>query len=83
MPKILKLFLTFILFYFIQSLNAKNNNNQPLTNAPTPPTRNTTDVISIFSDAYNNIDGANYNPDWNQSGFESASSTYQPEGSGN
>jgi hypothetical protein len=83
MPKILKLFFTFILFYFIQSLNANNVNSEPSDNAPTPPARKTTDVISIFSDAYNNIEGANYNPDWNQSGFESASSTYQPSGSGN
>ena len=83
MPKILKLFFTFILFYFIQSLNANNVNSEPSDNAPKPPARKTTDVISIFSDAYNNIEGANYNPDWNQSGFESASSTYQPSGSGN
>ena len=83
MPKIIRVSFTFILFYFIQPLNANNSNNQPLTNAPTPPIRKTTDVISIFSDAYNNLEGANYNPDWNQSGFESANSTYQPEGSGN
>ena len=82
MPKIMRVPFTFILFYFIQPLNANNSNNQPLTNAPTPPIRKTTDVISIFSDAYNNLEGANYNPDWNQSGFESANSTYQPEGSG-
>ena len=83
MPKVLKVFFTLIIFYFIQPLNANNSNNEPSGNAPAPPTRNATDVISIFSDAYNNIDGANYNPDWNQSGFESASSTYQPEGSEN
>jgi hypothetical protein len=83
MPKILKLFFIFILIYFIQPLNANNFNSEPSDNAPTPPVRKTTDVISIFSDAYNNIEGANYNPDWNQSGFESASSTYQPAGSGN
>ena len=83
MPKVLKVFFTLIIFYFIQPLNANNSNNEPSGNAPAPPTRNATDVISIFSDAYNNIDGANYNPDWNQSGFESASSTYQLEGSEN
>ena len=83
MPKVLKVFFTLIIFYFIQPLNANNSNDEPSGNAPAPPTRNATDVISIFSDAYNNIDGANYNPDWNQSGFESASSTYQPEGSEN
>ena len=41
------------------------------------------DVISVFSDAYNNISGANYNPDWQQSGFNSAKADFQPTGSGN
>ena len=55
----------------------------PNVNAPTPPTRNSLDVISIFSDSYNNITGANYNPDWQQSGFSSANTAFQPTGSGN
>ena len=54
----------------------------PHVDAPTPPTRNPVDVISVFSDAYNNITGANYNPDWQQSGFVTASSTFQPANSG-
>jgi hypothetical protein len=54
----------------------------PNTDAPTPPARNAGDVISIFSDAYNNISGANYNPDWQQSGFASASSSFEPTGPG-
>jgi hypothetical protein len=55
----------------------------PTTDAPMPPARNAVDVISIFSDAYNNITGANYNPFWSQSGFFTASSAFQPAGSGN
>ncbi|MFK7905390.1 MAG: T9SS type A sorting domain-containing protein, partial [Chitinophagales bacterium] len=55
----------------------------PHVDAPTPPARNAVDVISIFSDAYNNITGANYNPDWQQSGFFAASSSFEPTGSGN
>ena len=55
----------------------------PNVNAPTPPSRNNLDVISIFSDAYNNIAGANYNPDWQQTGFATANSGFQPTGSGN
>jgi hypothetical protein len=55
----------------------------PHINAPTPPTRNNADVISIFSDAFTNISGANYNPYWEQSGFSSAKSDFQPTGSGN
>ncbi|MFD2914499.1 T9SS type A sorting domain-containing protein [Psychroserpens luteus] len=54
----------------------------PNTDAPTPPARNAVDVISIFSDAYNNISGANYNPFWSQSGFTSASSNFEPTGTG-
>lgn len=41
---------------------------QPTTSAPTPPTRNAADVISIFSGAYTGITGVNYNPNWGQSG---------------
>ena len=55
----------------------------PNVNAPTPPVRNSIDVISIFSDTYNNISDANYNPDWQQSGFASANAAFQPTGSGN
>jgi len=54
----------------------------PHIDAPAPPARNAVDVISIFSDAYNNISGANYNPDWQQTGFTSASSSFEPTGSG-
>ena len=41
---------------------------QPTTNAPTPPMRSAGDVISIYGDAYTNIDMINYNPGWGQSG---------------
>lgn len=38
----------------------------PLTAAPTPPTRDAKDVISIFSDKYTNITGVDFNPNWGQ-----------------
>ncbi|MBW6480557.1 MAG: T9SS type A sorting domain-containing protein, partial [Bacteroidales bacterium] len=41
--------------------------NEPETAAPAPPARNPEDVISIFSNAYANVDGTNFNPDWGQS----------------
>lgn len=41
---------------------------QPTNNAPTPPQRNSGDVISIYGDAYTNISNVNYNPFWGQSG---------------
>ena len=39
----------------------------PTTAAPTPPARNAGDVISVFSNAYTNITGVNFNPGWGQS----------------
>ncbi|MEZ4939564.1 MAG: T9SS type A sorting domain-containing protein [Saprospiraceae bacterium] len=41
---------------------------QPTTSAPVPPTRNPSDVISIYGEAYTNIAMVNYNPGWGQSG---------------
>ncbi|MDX1830424.1 MAG: hypothetical protein R3342_12860 [Lutibacter sp.] len=41
---------------------------QPLNSAPTPEARIDTDVISIFSDAYTDVDGTDYFPDWGQGG---------------
>uniref|UniRef100_UPI000629A76C PKD domain-containing protein n=1 Tax=Kordia zhangzhouensis TaxID=1620405 RepID=UPI000629A76C len=41
---------------------------QPLASAPTPPARADSDVISIFSSAYNDVVGTNYFPDWGQGG---------------
>ncbi len=37
----------------------------PTESAPTP-TADAADVISVFSDAYTNLDGTNLNPDWGQ-----------------
>lgn len=34
--------------------------------AATPPSQNSGDVISIYSDSYSNIEGTNFNPDWGQ-----------------
>ena len=50
--------------YFYKAASAAT---EPTTAAPTPPARDAADVISIFSDAYTNITGINYDPDWGQS----------------
>jgi hypothetical protein len=42
---------------------------QPIVSAPTPPARSASNVISIFSGAYTDISGTNFNPNWGQSGF--------------
>jgi hypothetical protein len=41
------------------------NSNEPTAAAPMP-TRDPGNVISIFSDAYANVGGTNFNPDWGQ-----------------
>jgi hypothetical protein len=43
----------------------------PTVAAPTP-TRPSADVLSIFSDAYTNVAGTDFNPNWGQSGFGTA-----------
>lgn len=43
--------------------------SSPLTAAPTPPVRNATDVISLFSGAYTNVAGTDWFPWWGQNAF--------------
>ncbi|QOD60889.1 T9SS type A sorting domain-containing protein [Polaribacter haliotis] len=52
----------------------------PTTDAPTPPTRAAGDVLSIYSDAYTNVNVTNFNPGWGQSGAVDAA--YDPTGNG-
>ena len=52
----------------------------PTTDAPTPPEREDADVISIYSDAYTNINVTNFNPGWGQSG--AVDTAYDPTGNG-
>ena len=40
---------------------------EPETAAPAPPARDPEDVISVFSEAYANVEGTNFDPDWDQS----------------
>ncbi len=41
--------------------------SEPSAAAPVPPARNAADVVSIFSGAYTNIAGTDFNPNWGQS----------------
>ena len=52
---------------------------QPTTNAPTP-TKDASNVVSIYSDTYSNVNITNYNPGWGQSG--SVDANYDPTGGG-
>ena len=38
----------------------------PVVSTVTPPAKNDEDVISIFSDAYTDVAGTDFNPSWNQ-----------------
>ena len=51
----------------------------PTTNAPTP-TVDASEVISIYSDAYTDITGTNFNPNWGQS--TQVNTAYDPTGEG-
>ena len=59
----MKYFTFFLALFTVVCMHA-----QPTTSAPVPPTRNASDVVSIFGEAYTNITGVNYNPNWGQSG---------------
>ena len=54
----------------------------PTDNATDPPVRDAADVISIFSGAYTDVAGTNFNPNWSQSGFATANAAFDP-GTGN
>lgn len=54
----------------------------PTDNATDPPARDAGDVISIFSGAYTDVAGSDYNPNWNQAGHGTANTAFDP-GTGN
>jgi hypothetical protein len=56
------LFSFLMLFASIVLLHA-----QPSAGPTDPPSRNATDVISIFSGAYTNVTGTDFDPNWGQS----------------
>ena len=49
-----------------------NSFAQPATNPATPPARAAAQVISVYSAAYTNLNGVDFNPNWGQTGFGSA-----------
>ncbi len=44
---------------------------EPLEAAPVPPAKAESDVITIFSDAYSQVEGTDFNPNWGQSTISS------------
>jgi len=59
-----------LLILFLSILLSVVCYGQPNVAAPTP-TLNVSQVISIFGDAYTNLAGTNFNPDWGQATVES------------
>jgi hypothetical protein len=53
---------------------------QPTASAPTQPTRQAGNVISIYGAAYANVANSNYNPDWGQSGQGSSYAEFDLNG---
>lgn len=56
-----------VLFFALLFSGAQFLSAQPTTSAPTPPDYGVGKVISIFSDAFADVPGTNFNPDWGQS----------------
>lgn len=55
------------IFTLLFAFNFFNCIAQPVTPATTPPARNTTDYVSLYSGVYNNITGTDFYPGWGQS----------------
>ena len=70
---------TFVLAMFIVGFGFAQT---PTDNAPAPTARATADVISVFSSGYADLAGTNFNPNWGQTGFGSANTSFDP-GTGN
>jgi hypothetical protein len=51
---------------YLDNIYFYKNSTRPTVAAPTP-TRHAANVISIFSDAYTNVAGTDFNPNWGQS----------------
>jgi hypothetical protein len=53
--------------YFDNITFSASGSGGEMTAAPTPPARDAADVLSVFSGAYINVAGTNFNPNWGQS----------------
>ena len=61
------------LFLCLVCLTFTNLFAQPTVSVTTPPTRNATDVVSIYNDGpYTSLTGTDFNPNWGQNGYATA-----------
>lgn len=56
-----------IIFFDNITFNPQTGTTGPTVAAPTPPARNAQDVMSVYSHAYAQIPGTDFNPNWGQS----------------
>ena len=49
--------------------------NAPTTPAATPPTREASNVISVLGNTYTSLTGTDFNPQWGQTGFNTANTS--------
>jgi len=54
-------------FATASATSGDNAPTEPTVAAPTPPERESDDVVSIFSHAYMDVEGTDFNPGWGQS----------------
>jgi hypothetical protein len=55
-----------LFFWVISFMMILKGYAQPSVAAPTPPARSAGNVVSLFSDAYTNVSGSNFFPNWGQ-----------------
>jgi hypothetical protein len=59
-----------VVYFDNVTFSAKGGGENPPTGpteSPVPPAREPADVLSVFSDAYTNVAGTDFNPNWSQS----------------
>jgi hypothetical protein len=72
--------ITFLIAFCFSALSFAQN--EPTTAAPTPPVRDAADVVAIYSGAYTEVAGSNFNPNWGQNGFGATDPAFDVAGSG-
>lgn len=67
-----------ILTFLLLAIASVGFAQAPTTNADDPESRDAENVISIYGDFYDTIDGVNYDPNWGQSGHTQVNPAFDP-----
>lgn len=49
---------------FLDNIYFYRETSAPMQSAPAPPSRDPSEVVSVYSDAYTDVEGTNFNPYW-------------------